>query len=218
MRGTHRFITIGVALSCTAAITQAGTFALGYGGGISFTSTHTESVPGSGIFDIGVDDTFYFEPGAGGWEKVLLPPSQGFIPGQIYCVNEWFTFCPPPTGGPSQPLEDWHEIISVGPDGNPWDIWVTDLGDPVISFDPDTREPVPGLQFMISTDGTELWFDFDPIDIGPDGITLHITKYFRYTGSTVSFNPVTITQYPTPTPSSIALLGIAGIITCRRKR
>jgi hypothetical protein len=218
MRGTHRFITIGAALSCTAAITQAGTFALGYGGGISFTSTHTESVPGSGIFDIGVDDTFYFEPGAGGWEKVLLPPSQGFIPGQIYCVNEWFTFCPPPTGGPSQPLEDWHEIISVGPDGNPWDIWVTDLGDPVISFDPDSREPVPGLQFMISTDGTGLWFDFDPIDIGPGGVTLHITKYFRYTGSTVSFNPVTITQYPTPTPSSIALFGIAGIITCRRKR
>lgn len=218
MRGTHRFITIGVALSCTAAITQAGNFALGYGGGVSFTSTHTESVPGSGIYDIGVNDTFYFEPGAGGWEKVLLPPSQGFIPGQIYCINEWFTFCPPPTGGPSQPLEDWHEIISFGPDGNPWDVWVTDLGDPVISFDPDSREPVPGLQFMISTDGTGLWFDFDPIDIGPGGVTLHISKYFRYTGSTVSFDPVTITQYPTPTPNSIALFGIAGIITWRRKR
>jgi hypothetical protein len=218
MRDTHRLITFGVALTCTAAITQAGTFALGFGGGISYSSTHTETIPGSGVFDIGVDDTFYFEPGAGGWEKTLLPPSQGFIPGQIYCVNEWFTFCEPPTGEPGRPLEDWHEEIALGSDGLPWDIWVTDFGPPIISFDPDLRDPIPGLEFMISADGTNLWFDFDPIFPGPDGITLHIQKYFRYTGPTVSFAPVVITQYPTPAPSSLALLGIAGLVTCRRRR
>lgn len=217
MRGSTKAIVCGIAVSCAATLTQASTIALGFGGGVSYSSTHTMT-PGLNIYDIGgPDEGFYFDPNAGGWEKQLLAPSNGFIPGEIYCINEWFTFCQPPAGGPPGfPLEDWHEEISFGPDGGIWDVWVTDLGDPTISFD--SGEIVPGLQFMISADGTGLWFDFDPIDVGPEGVTLHISKYFRYTGPTVSFDPVIITQYPTPTPGTLALMGFAGLLMSRRTR
>lgn len=217
MRDMTKAIVCGVAISCTATLTQASTIALGYGGGISYTSTHAMT-PGLNIYEIdGPSEGFYFDPDAGGWEKQLLAPDIGFIPGEIYCISEWFTFCQPTAGGPlSPPLEDWHEIISFGLDGNIWDVWTTVMGEPNIAFD--SGEPVPGLQYMISTDGTGLWFDFDPIDIGPEGLTLHINKYFRYTGSTVSFDPVTITQHPTPAPGTLALLGLAGLLTTQRKR
>lgn len=207
-----------VTLAGATSATLAAPVSLGFGPGISYTSTHS-SVGGLNLFEIGGPaDGFSFDPAAGGWEKILLPPSSGFQPGQIYTVREWFTFFPSPTGLPDNPLQDWHEIISFAPDGQIWDVWTDVNGPPVISFDPDSREPIPGLQYMISIDGTSLWFDFDSIFIGPNGVTLHIEKEFRYTGNSVSFNPVTIYQYPTPAPGSLAILALAGLCTTSRRR
>lgn len=195
----------------------AQSLSLGFGDGIEYTSTHMFNDASNSYQIMSPDGGFSFDPDAGAWEKILLAPSNGFIPDEIYCVEEWVTFNPDPTGLPSPALEDWHETIFPGPDGQIWDIWNTELGDPTISIDPG-GPPLPGLQWMINMEGTELWFDFDPIDIGPDGVTLHIQKYFRYTGATIGFDPVTIVQYPTPTPSSLALLGLAGIVATKRRR
>jgi hypothetical protein len=208
-------------LLCLAAsvstVTAGSPVGFGFGDGVSYTSEHSE-IDGENRYEIGgPDQGFFFDPNAGAWEKHLLPPINGFIPGQIYCVQEWFTFYPPPTGFPNLKLADWHETIELGSDGLPWDIWTLEFGPPIISTDAG-GPPISGLEFMLSEDRTELWFDFDPINIGPNGLTLHIEKYFQYTGSTVGFMPVIITQYPTPTPSGLALLAIGAITLGRRRR
>ncbi|MEX0875818.1 MAG: hypothetical protein WD114_00015 [Phycisphaerales bacterium] len=219
MRIKNTITAISIAVGVGSSSVLAGVFTpLGFGEGISYTSQHSIT-PGTNIFEIGgPDGGFYFDPDAGGWEKQLLAPPDGFQPFQVYTVREWFTFVPPPSGFPSFALEDWHETIELGLDGQVWDIWVLDSGAPNISFDRDSGEPIPGLEFMISLDATELWFDFDPIDIGPNGVTLHIDKEFRFIGNTPSFDPVVITQYPTPTPGSLAVLGLAGLIGSKRRR
>jgi hypothetical protein len=218
MKLNHTYALIAFACAFSTGAALAAPAGLGFGDGVSLVTIHSE-VDGENLYEInGPDDGFYFDPSAGAWEKQLLAPINGFQPGQIYTVREWFTFFPPPAGTPNFPLEDWHEEISLGATGQVWDVWTTENFDPIISFDPGFIDPVPGLEFMISADGTGLWFDFDPINIGPNGVTLHIEKEFRFTGSTVSFDPVIITQYPTPTPGTLALLGIAGIGASRRRR
>lgn len=217
MKIKHTITLIGLAVSLSTTITLAAPVGLGFGDGISFVSDHNE-IDGQNRYEInGPDDGFFFDPNAGAWEKHLLAPANGFQPGGIYCVSEWFTFFPPPAGGPNYKIADWHEDISFGPDGRIWDVWTLELGPPIITFDPG-GPPIPGLEFMISDDGTSLWFDFDPINVGPDGVTLHIEKYFMYTGETVGFDPVIITQYPTPAPGSLAILGLAGLMVCKRHR
>lgn len=217
MKIKHTITMIGLAIGLCTASTIADPVGLGFGDGVSLITQH-DPITGENIYEInGPDDGFYFDPNAGAWEKHLLPPSGGFVPGAIYCISEWFTFFPPPAGFPNLKIADWHEEISPGPDGSIWDIWTLEMGPPIITFDPG-GPPIPGLEFMISADGAGLWFDFDPINVGPNGVTLHIEKYFMYTGATVGFDPVIITQYPTPAPGSLAILGIAGLIVCKRRR
>lgn len=215
-RAGNTFITGLIVAATTATAALAGIPALGFGEGIAYTSEHTFNFDTNRYEINGPTSGFYFEPDAGAWEKQLFAPPNGFIPGEIYCVSEWFTFLPDPTGA-GTPLADWHETILPGNDGLVWDIWTDIFGPPIISTDPG-GPPLPGLEYMISGDGTSLWFDFDPIDIGPDGLTLHIEKYFRYTGATIGFEPVTIIQHPTPAPGALALLGLAGMAAAKRRR
>jgi len=205
------------AMALAAGLATAQPVGLGWGPGIAFVSEH-DAVPGTNLFEINPSTPFFFDPGAGAWEKRLNAPLGGFQPDQIYTVREWITFLPPPTGVPNRPLADWHEEIALGTDGQIWDVWTRALRNPVISLDPDGGNPLPGLEFDISPDGLNLWFDFDPIDVPPNGLTLHIEKDFRFVGNEPSFEPVVITQYPTPAPGGLALLGLAGVLGARRRR
>lgn len=190
---------------------------LGFGDGVEVVTEHTVSADGTTFEISSPGGGFFFDPGAGAWEKILLPPSNGFVPDQVYTIREWVSFFPPPTGVAPMPLADWHEEIALGVDDQIWDVWVRD-SDPVISLDPDSMDPLPGLTSMISADGLDLWFDFDPLDVPAGGLMLHITKEFRFIGSTVSFDPVVITQYPTPAPGAAVLLGAAGVGWAGRRR
>jgi len=209
-------ITIGallVALGTTGAL--ATPIGLGFGEGVELKTEHNIT-PGSNLYEInGPLDGFYFDPGAGAWQKQLLAPSSGFLPGAVYTVHESVTFFPDPLGLDFT-IEDWHETIELGLDGQIWDIWVADTMEPTIMDE--AGAPLPGLEYGISADGTELWFDFDPVEVGPNGFTFEIWKEFRFVGDVPSFDPVVITQYPTPTPGSLAVLGLGGLVAARRRR
>lgn len=191
----------------SAAFAQIG---LGYGGGVELETFH-DPQPGSNAYHI--DGQFEFVPGAGGWMKNLFAPPSGWLPGQIYTIHETITFFPPSDGTVGQPLSDWHEHIELGSDGNIWDIWVD--GGSMFSVDGTTPA---GLMTMLNDSKTDIWFLFDPIDIGPNGIRLDIWKEFQFVGMTPMFDPVRIYEYPTPAPGAAALLGIAGLCSARRRR
>lgn len=218
MRKVHGAIVVaGVALGMACPL-AAQTVGLGFGDGIEIVTEHDAIIDGN-VYDIEGPNA-HFDPNAGAWQKILNAPANGFQPGQIYTVVERITFFPPPPDSVTRfPISDWHETIELGAGMQLWDIWTTDHRLPNIGLDPSPgAPPLPGLTFGISPDGSEIWFEFDPILPPPGGLTLHITKDFRYVGSTVSFDPVIITQYPTPAPATLALLGLAGIVVCQRKR
>lgn len=199
---------LGVAVSGGAALGQI--IPLGHGNGPAFETFHP-SIPGTNIYEV-IGGPFWFEPNAGPWIKNLIAPPQGWQPGQIYTLHETFTFFPPPDGTPGQPITDWHERIDFGFDGQIWDIWV---GDPMFMVG---SAPPPGLMTMVNDPRTELWFFFDPIEPGPNGVTFSIWKEFRYVGTFPMFDPVRIIQYPTPAPGAVALLALGGMVASRRRR
>ena len=205
----QRIHDLSLVIACAAATTAGAQVGLGFGGGISFESQH-EIVPGTNEYRI--DGDFAFDPDQGGWMKELIAPPGGWIPDMVYAVHETITFFPDPTGGAGFPLSDWHEHIELGSDGLIWDIWELD---PMFMVN---GMPAPGLMTMFNDERTDIWFLFDPIDIGPNGVTLEIWKEFRYVGSMPMDGPVRIYEYPTPTPGAAAVLGIAGLFSARRRR
>ncbi len=206
----NKLHSLSVIIASAAASTACAQIGLGYGGGVAFESFH-DAVPGTNEYRI--DGQFAFDPGAGGWLKNLFAPPGGWLPGGVYVVHETITLFPDPTGVPTQPLSDWHEHIELGSDGNIWDIWVD--GGSMFNIN---GTPAPGLMTMLNPSKTDIWFLFDPIDIGPAGITLDIWKEFQFVGMQPMFDPVRIYEFPTPAPGAAALLGIAGLCSARRRR
>lgn len=179
-------------------------------GGDPFTTTH-DFDPASNEYRID-GGPFSFDPNGGPWVKILNAPQGGFIPGLTYGVHETFTFVPPKDGSANIPLTDWHERLTF--DDTPWDVWVNLTASEFLV----DGLPAPGNMPMLSPDETEIWWFFDPIVPGPNGITITIWKEFQYFGPTVRFDPVTIVEYPTPAPGGVALLALAGVAAARRRR
>lgn len=197
-----------IALSTTtSAQTLSG---IGPGGGDPVKTFHEISATAP-VFEV-FGGPFYFDRGGGPWIKNLVAPSNGWQPGQIYIIHETFTFLPPPTGLPPVKITDWHERIDFGPDGLIWDIWV---GQPMFMVDNETPS---GLMTMINDARTEVWFFFDPINVGPNGVTFSIWKEFQFIGDVPMTLPVSIIEYPTPTPGAAALFALAGVTLGRRRR
>lgn len=201
---------LGVGL-CASMAQATGTVGLGPNpGGDPFTTTH--------IFDPNFNEyrifggPFSFDVSGGPWVKILNAPQGGFLPGQTYGVHETFTFFPPKDGGPNVPLTDWHERLTFI--DTPWDVWVNLTASEFLV----NGMPAPGNMPMLSADQTEIWWFFDPVVPGPNGVTFTIWKQFQYLGPTVRFEPITIVEYPTPAPGGAALLALAGLAAARRRR
>lgn len=208
-RMKYAIALLGAALLSANAAAQ--TFpGIGPGGGQVVKTTH-EMLPTAPIFNI-FGGPFYFDRRGGPWIKNLIAPPNGWQPGATYIIHETFTFLPPPAGLPNYKITDWHERISQGADGLIWDIWI---GDPMFMVNGETPS---GLTTMFNDSFTDVWFFFDPINVGPNGATFTIWKEFRFIGDIPMFDPIQIIEFPTPTPGAIALFAMAGLVATRRRR
>jgi len=153
------------------------------------------------------------DPNGPWWRKTLTGSPQGPDggPGVLH-VHEFIELVPPP-GLPSIPWTDWHQEIKTP--GWAWTGATIYLaGDPQM-------EPIPGLQTMISPEGESVWFTFDPlVPSSSDPIVIEIWKDIEWVGPGpyIPGQPIEVWNYPTPTPSTIALMGLGGVAAMRRRR
>jgi len=162
------------------------------------------------------------DPNGPTWRKTLLNSPKGPMEGPgILHIHEFIEIVPPVTGSQT-PWEDWHETF-ITP-GWKW----ADFSINIYAFDgfmsDDVMDPVPGLNYMISPDGKDIWFDFDPIFPGTvnEPVVIEIWKSLEYDhligGPYIPGAPILLEEYPTPTPGALALLAMGGLLAARRKR
>lgn len=152
------------------------------------------------------------------WNKdIVWNYTAGSIsPGDKLCINEEITLFSPLTS--TTPVSDWHERLVGGSVPLGWS-----LQGAGISFKVGASPfPFDNVNIGLSPDGREIWFDFDPLNIGPPGnlapITLVISKCIEYLGTSVitsSGGPsqleVRIMQQPSvPEPAGMLLL-VSGV-------
>lgn len=172
------------------------------------------------------------QPGGFGWE-----------PGRVYSLHEEFRIVPPSPNDPTVPpidiplpILDWHEQFIPLP-GTPasdpsYFKWV--LGMLKVCYFDVTGKLIEEIDLkprvMIKDDGRSIWFDtFDrPVLPDPRGpVVFKVWKQFEYVGpfddidpnpTLPQWQPIGIHEYPTPEPTSIALLGLASVALLRRRR
>lgn len=152
------------------------------------------------------------------WNKDIVWNYTGgsISPGDKLCINEEITLFSSPTS--TTRVSDWHERLVGGSVPLGWS-----LQGAGISFKVGASPfPFNNVNVGLSPDGREIWFDFDPLNLGPPGnlapITLVISKCIEYRGTSVitsgggpSQLEVRIMQQPSvPEPAGM-LLFVSGV-------
>jgi hypothetical protein len=153
------------------------------------------------------------------WDKDIVwnYSSSSISPGDKLCINEEIQLFSSPTS--TVQVTDWHERLVGGSVPLGWT-----LQGAGISFKVGASPfPFQNVNIGLSADRREIWFYFDPLNVGPPGnlapITLVISKYIEYLGTSVITSggtsaqlEVRITEQPsiTPEPNAASLL-IAGL-------
>ena len=213
----------GVALMTSLAFAGVGGGGIGVGGtpptgpftGVSGSTSGPTWEIGSASAPIEV----FPDPTAPYWTKdfILDVNNSGVQAGNTFELCEWITILPN-TAFPN-PITDWHEEINTDfADGGNWE-W--EFGTIETFSAAGGGGPLPGLNPM--TMGPDIWFFFDPIFPQDLPLTIKITKLLVWTGPDIApgaANSVRfqIDEYFTPTPGSIAMLAVAGLAACRRRR
>jgi len=151
------------------------------------------------------------------WNKDIVwnYTASSISPGDKLCINEEITLFSTPTS--TTLVSDWHERLVGGSVPLGWS-----LQGAGISFKVGASPfPFNNVNIGLSPDGREIWFDFDPLILGPPGnlapITLVISKCIEYLGPSVITSgggpaqlEVRIMQQPSiPEPGSAILISVA---------
>jgi len=160
------------------------------------------------------------------WDKDIVwnYTASSISPGDKLCINEEIQLFSPPTS--TAVVTDWHERLVGGSVPLGWTLQGAGASFKVGA----SPFPFQNLNIGMSADRREIWFEFDPLVIGPPGnpapITLVIGKYIEYLGSSVITSgggpaqlEVRITEQPSVPEPAAGILLIAGIslLVCIRK-
>jgi hypothetical protein len=178
-----------------------------------------------------IEATVTHDPTMGPWIKVLnlrepTDPVEGdsalLVPGRTFTLIETITIAAGTTA-----WTDWHEIIQT--DEFVW-LEQTDPSEDQFPFfcrvtgEVGGCDPIPGLDFDVSDDGTTTTFTFPALQADTE---IQVVKRIEFTGEITPDPPteIVVAEYPTVTvaePASLALMGAGlfalGFVRRRRAR
>ncbi len=141
----------------------------------------------------------YLDPKGSPWVKNFVNPGP-VANGVVYTIIEPLQVAAGPNGVPAIPWSDFHETLPAG------FAWIDNANNP-FGF----ACSQAGVAWTDTLDASGLNVDWTFSPALQIGTTLTFTKYCIYTGPVPGPNAIMVSEYPTPEPSTIALLAAAAI-------